>query len=88
MAVRPTLAGASDDLFTVQAFLQSLSTGVPPTQPALSQAQEAASDLSVALTAKSGTVTMKTVSIGLMIAGALVAGAGIAYLAHNPKAYR
>lgn len=91
-----TLAGAglgvatNDDLFTIQAFLQSLTNGVSPTEPALSQAQTAADNLSVTLAVRDavappGTMTVRTVSIGLMIAGALAAGAGAAYLLHNPR---
>jgi hypothetical protein len=87
------VAGASDDLFTVQAFLQSLTNGVAPTEPALSQAQAAAGDLAISLAVQDarsqpGMVTMKTFSVGLMVVGALAAGAGVAYLLHNPRARR
>lgn len=76
---------ASDDLFTVQAFLQSLSNGVAPTEPALGQAQAAAGDLAVALAVQQaipppGSITMRPWSIGLLVVGALAAGAGVAYL--------
>ena len=41
--------GATDDLTAIQAFLQSLTNGVSPTPAALSDAQAAASRLSVEL---------------------------------------
>jgi hypothetical protein len=93
VAGRPTLAGAAnDDLITVQAFLQSLTGGTAPAAPALAQAQAAADDLSVALAVQQalpasspGLVTMRTTSIALMVAGALVAGVGVSYLLANPR---
>lgn len=81
---------ANDDLIAVQAFLQSLSGGAAPTPAALSQAQAAADDLSVNLAVQNamprpGMVTMKTLSVGLMLAGALAVGAGAAYLLQSKR---
>jgi hypothetical protein len=72
------VAGASEDLLTIQAFLQTLSTSVAPTEPALSQAQAAAGDLSVQLAVAQA--APRSISVGLMIVGAVAVGAGAAYL--------
>ena len=79
----PRLVGASsrrpnEDLLTVQAFLQTLSVSTPPTEPALSQAQAAAGDLSVQLAVAQA--APRSISVGLMIVGAVAVGAGAAYL--------
>jgi len=82
------VAGAPDDLFVIQSFLQTLTSGVAPTQPALAQAQTAADNLSVTLAVQQAMPQPKPLSIGLMVLGALAVGAGTAYLLSSPRSRR
>jgi flagellar capping protein FliD len=81
------LGAATDDLTTIQQFLLSLDSGVPPTAAELSAAKMAATALSTDIFATqtssmppAGTYNVKTTALVLGGVALVLGGASLAYL--------